>query len=179
MRAQPTDNVGVDRVEFDIEPFGEREGLPYTDSDPPYEWYCDVTEEDVFSLDGSMFQIGTNVMVRAQVFDEAGQTWIHEVWVYISNWDDADLLINSCLFAVGIPDEVVDSTEHPIKQKSVLQGWRFLEDISWDFSNGYSVTYNSWRFHQFQGRQQGYARSFIGFYTNRFIIGIAGPITVQ
>ena len=26
-------------------------------------------------------------MVRAQVYDQSGQTWIHEVWVCITNWD--------------------------------------------------------------------------------------------
>ena len=39
VRANPSDNVGIERVEFDIEPFGEREGLPLKDYDPPYEWF--------------------------------------------------------------------------------------------------------------------------------------------
>lgn len=105
VRADPSDNVGVSKVEFDIEPFGEREGLPYVDTDPPYEWYCDVEQKSKSKQKSSIFSIlgnreeepneekdpgttGVNVMVRAQVYDESGQTWIHEVWVHITNWEE-------------------------------------------------------------------------------------------
>ena len=99
VRANPSDNTGVDRVEFDIEPFGERPGLPYVDDSPPYEWYCDEEQSDtarskqLFSspLFNNIRAAGVNVMVRAQVYDESGQTWIHEVWVHITNWEDRDL----------------------------------------------------------------------------------------
>jgi len=93
VRANPTDNVGIDRVEFDIEPFGEREGLPYVDDAPPYEWYCDVEQqggEAVVKDPGDPHLAGVNVMVRAQVYDESGQTWIHEIWVHITNWEKKD-----------------------------------------------------------------------------------------
>lgn len=97
VRANPSDNVGVDRVEFDIEPFGEREGLPYVDDSPPYEWYCDEKKvnkainkqlSNIKLFNSDIVTTGVNVMVRAQVYDESGQTWIHEIWVYISNWED-------------------------------------------------------------------------------------------
>jgi len=87
LRADATDNAGVSRVEFDIEPFGEREGLPYVDNEPPYEWYCDVDEPDN-GKSKDIHTVGVNVMVRAQAFDESGQTWLHEVWVYVENWDE-------------------------------------------------------------------------------------------
>jgi hypothetical protein len=177
VRADPTDNVGVARVEFHIEPFGERDGLPYVDTEPPYEWYCDVENEDMFSYDGSSYPIGVNVMVRVQVFDEAGQSWIHEVWIYITNWENNDWLFNSCLFAVGISDGGFDSTNKPMGL--VLPGWKYLEDISWDFSKGYCVAYDSGLLRQFQGEQQGTALSFIGLTTRHFIIGVADSISVQ
>ncbi len=107
VRAAPSDNVGIDHVEFDIEPFGEREGAPYPSDgyDPvtgEYWWECDVeqkdnsrnkargflllsdeTEDDIETL-----ETGVSVMVRAQVYDESGQTWKHQVWVHITNWEN-------------------------------------------------------------------------------------------
>jgi hypothetical protein len=71
VRADASDNAVVDRVEFDIEPFGQNPGLPYIDYEAPYEWLCNIGEA------------GTNKMIRAQVFDESGQTWIDEHWIYI------------------------------------------------------------------------------------------------
>lgn len=32
------DNATVDCVEFDLEPFGQRPGLPFSDYDAPYQW---------------------------------------------------------------------------------------------------------------------------------------------
>ncbi len=98
VRANPSDNVGIERVEFDIEPFGEREGFPYKDYDPPYEWYCDVEQKGGDNLaknkdkpgSDDVVTTGVNVMVRAQAYDESGQTWIHEVWVHITNWERDD-----------------------------------------------------------------------------------------
>ena len=96
VRANPSDNVGIERVDFDIEPFGEREGLPYNDSEPPYEWYCDVEQQGDEQISkyksgsNDPYQAGVNVMVRAQAYDESGQTWIHEVWVHITNWERND-----------------------------------------------------------------------------------------
>ena len=96
VRANPTDNAGVDFVEFDIEPFGERPNLPYTDEEPPYEWYCDVEQVSKFIpkakintelLNGRPQKTGVSVMVRAQAFDESGQTCIDQVWVHITNWE--------------------------------------------------------------------------------------------
>ena len=88
--ADASDNMFIDRVEFDIEPFGERAGLPYEDNVAPYEWYCDVDQKArilaSLELDDPSIT-GVNVMVRAQVFDRSGQTWIHELWVHITNWE--------------------------------------------------------------------------------------------
>ncbi len=88
VRAEASDNAKIDRVEFDIEPFGEHEGLPYKDYDPPYEWYCDIQKARALFSKDKIHSTGENVMLRAQVFDESGQTWIHEIWVYIKNWKD-------------------------------------------------------------------------------------------
>jgi hypothetical protein len=89
VRATATDNAVIDRVEFDIEPFGSHPGLPYVDTEPPYEWLCNVTEIGPGGMptdDGGQ-PLGVNKMVRARVFDKSGQTWIHEVWVYIENME--------------------------------------------------------------------------------------------
>jgi hypothetical protein len=178
VRANPSDNVGVDRVEFDIEPFGEREGLPYVDTDPPYEWHCDVKESDDLLVDGSLGTLGVNVMVRVQVFDESGQSWIHEIWVYITNWKDIDRLIDACVFAVGISDKNSQNLDYQ-DGGMILPGWHYFEDISWEFSMGCGLAYDTERIHVYQGGQQGTARSFIGFSTRFFIIGVADSITFE
>ena len=36
------------------------------------------------TLDGPQ-PLGVNKMIRARVFDKSGQSWTHEVWVYIKN----------------------------------------------------------------------------------------------
>lgn len=89
VRANASDNAAVSRVEFDIEPFGQNPGLPYVDSEPPYEWLCNISEMKTRSRTPSdgIQPLGVNKMVRAQVFDQSGQTWIHEVWVYIENME--------------------------------------------------------------------------------------------
>ena len=87
VRANASDNAAIDRVEFDIEPFGQHPGLPYVDSEPPYEWFCNISEMNSGSKtpsDGAQ-SLGVNKMIRARVFDQSGQSWTHEVWVYIKN----------------------------------------------------------------------------------------------
>jgi hypothetical protein len=87
VRANASDNAVVDRVEFDIEPFGQYPGLPYVDTEPPYEWLCNISEmtvECLKSSDGAQ-SLGINKMIRARVFDESGQSWTDEHWVYIKN----------------------------------------------------------------------------------------------
>jgi len=72
VRANASDNAAVAYVEFDIEPFGQNPGLPYRVYAPgPYEWLCTIGE------------INTNKMIRAQVYDYSGQTWIAEHWIHI------------------------------------------------------------------------------------------------
>ncbi|MFA5103125.1 MAG: hypothetical protein WC525_08220, partial [Candidatus Thermoplasmatota archaeon] len=85
VRATATDNAVVDRVEFDIEPFGQHPGLPYVDMEPPYEWFCNVSFLGWYSSLEESQSLGINKMIRARVFDESGQSWLHEVWVYIKN----------------------------------------------------------------------------------------------
>lgn len=89
VRANATDNAGVDRVEFDIEPFGEHPGLPYVVTQPPYEWFCNISNinESLGSMSESPHGLGVNKMIRARVFDKSGQSWTSEVWVYIANYE--------------------------------------------------------------------------------------------
>jgi len=88
VRANASDNAVVSRVEFDIEPFGQHPGLPFVDTEPPYEWFCNISyiREISSELHGSAV-LGVNKMVRARVFDQSGQSWTHEVWVYIQNME--------------------------------------------------------------------------------------------
>ena len=89
MRAYATDNAQIERVEFDIEPFGERPNAPfapdgYNAATHEYWWNCDIgPKSKTLAL---IEPVGTNVMIRAQVYDQSGQTWIDEIWIYIDNW---------------------------------------------------------------------------------------------
>jgi hypothetical protein len=86
IRANASDNGVIDRVEFDIEPFGQHPGLPYVDTEPPYEWLCNVSDMMVTSDSGDGPQtLGINKMIRARVYDESGQVWTDEHWVWINN----------------------------------------------------------------------------------------------
>jgi hypothetical protein len=89
VRANASDNAVVSRVEFDIEPFGQHPGLPFVDTEPPYEWFCNISYIRPTRLlqSGGVPTLGVNKMVRAIVFDESGQSWPHEVWVYIKNME--------------------------------------------------------------------------------------------
>ncbi len=84
VRANASDNAVVDRVEFDIEPFGQHPGLPFVDSEPPYEWLCNVSDMMTTS-DGGAQTMGINKMIRARVYDQSGQVWTDEHWVWINN----------------------------------------------------------------------------------------------
>jgi len=89
VRADVTENAELDRVEFDIEPFGKRPGLPFKDYTPPWEWECneDPLSRVLPNIPNNPHPAGVNVMVRAQAYDKSGQTWIVEHWVYIENWN--------------------------------------------------------------------------------------------
>jgi hypothetical protein len=86
VRANASDNGVVDRVEFDIEPFGQHPGLPYVDSEPPYEWLCNISEMAGADLGSDGAQtLGINKMIRARVYDSSGQVWTDEHWIWIDN----------------------------------------------------------------------------------------------
>lgn len=91
VRVDVTDNVGIDRVEFDIAPFGERDGLPYVDTTAPYEWYCDVDQVDniVHGSSGDMHACSVSVMIAATAYDEGGQYCRKDSWVTITNWEES------------------------------------------------------------------------------------------
>ena len=78
-----TDNAGVERVDFDIEPFSQRPGLPWKDYTPPYIWTCDVRPMENQGYN----TLGVNVQIRATAYDESGQYWIHEIFINILNWN--------------------------------------------------------------------------------------------
>lgn len=85
VKASATDNAAIDRVEFDIEPYGQHPGLPYVVTQPPFEWFCNISAMAGTGASGGPQPLGVNKMVRAQVFDKSGQSWMDEVWVFIQN----------------------------------------------------------------------------------------------
>ncbi|MCX6667768.1 MAG: DUF2341 domain-containing protein [Euryarchaeota archaeon] len=93
VRANASDNAAIDYVEFDIEPFGQNPGLPYrVDAPGPYEWQCTVGAS--YSLQvgsgGDVQPLGVNKMIRARVYDQSGQSWTCEHWIYIKTSIDSD-----------------------------------------------------------------------------------------
>jgi hypothetical protein len=86
VRANASDNAVVDRVEFDIEPFGQHPGLPYVDTEAPFEWLCNISDMTAEGLrsDGAQ-TLGINKMIRARVYDSSGQVWTDEHWIWINN----------------------------------------------------------------------------------------------
>ncbi len=175
VRAAPSDNVGIERVEFDIEPFGEREGLPYKDYEPPYEWYCDEEQQSaIFDSLGDPHAAGVSVMVRAQAFDESGQTWIHEVWVYISNWESGsgDFQNNLCLiYATG---------QGTVETRGLNIGGITLGSVNWDFSTGstvFSAGLNGIQSNT--GSHHGNTGLFFGYASNNVVAGVALSVSVS
>lgn len=92
VKATATDNAGVERVDFDIEPFSQRPNLPWSDFVPPWEWECNEKNmaRGIFIFgeeNPPLPTTGVNVQVRATAYDASGQYWIHEIFVNIQNWN--------------------------------------------------------------------------------------------
>ena len=102
VRATAEDNVKVDRVEFDASPYGERPGLPYVDTEPPYEWWCDVSKiARSKSLETEPNPApGTNLYLRAIVYDPAGHSYYSEIVVYIDDWKSHSAIKDSRLLSI-------------------------------------------------------------------------------
>jgi len=143
-------------VEFDIEPFGQRPGLPYVDTTPPYQWTCDIEPEK-----------GTNLMIRAQVYDSSGQSWIDEHWVYINNMGGESFDNTFCLlFVTGTPQQY---NSNPA----------CIRDISWDFDNGFVLSAGLGGSYSITGAHTGNADNFIGIYNDGLIAGFATRVHVE
>lgn len=187
VRVEPSDNVGIDYVEFDIEPFGERPDMPYVDTTPPYEWYCNV-EQDSISKQKTMdnpIATGVNRMVRAKVFDESGQSSSDEVWVYIKNWKNKDIIIPQCVI-IGLGFS--QGNQQTFFEKAIDQTTKFVEpscvyhdDFTWDYSSGVTWFVTPEGVFTETGPQNGYITDFIGVTTrNRnLFFGVATSITVS
>ena len=88
--AEVTDNAGIEWVDFDIEPFDQRPGLPYVDNSPPYTWTCDVGPIARPRLRFTPPQkLGVSVQIRARAYDISGQKDIRENFITVTNWDDS------------------------------------------------------------------------------------------
>lgn len=159
VQVDATDNVGVTKVAFDIEPFGEREGLPYVDSEPPFEWLCDVEQRSGSMPNSDWYPTGVNVMLRAQAYDEAGQTWVHEIWVHIKNWDDSDDGFSNGLgFIAGFGH----STSEQSSCFHSLPTCFVFGNLSWQFDEGFTISVGDQGAFTTTGPQTGLAQSFVG-----------------
>ena len=152
--ADATDNYEVAYVEFDIEPFGKRPGLPWKDETPPWEWLCNVKpmSRDIDEIEPR----GVNVMIRAQVYDVTGQTWIDENWIYISNWNSRDkqtktyfkTIFESIKLAIAIGDtldiEIPTPDNADLVEFNAKRMFRIKEEIisDIDFSDGCSAKFD-------------------------------------
>jgi hypothetical protein len=68
------------------------------------------------STSGGGQPLGVNKMVRARVFDESGQVWTHEVWVYIKNAESF-----AKMFLIGfIKDKSVNGTMVSFNARCIL-----------------------------------------------------------
>ena len=162
VRANPSDNAGIERVEFDIEPFGEREGLPYVDREPPFEWYCDVEEiEDQLSLDPELGSAGVNVMIRAQAFDESGQTWTDQHWVHITNWESSGDFSNALGFIIGM-GQSENNLNLFSSQNTKIPSCLYLGRLQWQFDEGFCFSAGTSGVYGNSGAQSGSAQMFFG-----------------
>jgi len=128
IRADASDNAVIEHVEFDIEPFGQHEGLPYVVTEPPYEWLCNVGESLIMQVGSGGTQPlgGVNKMVRAQVFDESGQSWIDEHWIFIKNSGSGDFSISSSSQVVLLPGSQQQGSSHVV---STPMGYTALRQL--------------------------------------------------
>jgi len=185
IRANASDNAEIEKVEFDIEPFGEREGLPYVDDTYPYEWNCDVEKKnDLIQILLAEHPLGVNVMVRAQVYDQSGQTWMHEVWVHIANRKNSDGFENNLCFVVtfgsGVMDISLNSAERYYGNTIAAPSCIVVGDINWQYSNGFCFSVGANGMHSIIGEQSGSARLLLGVTVknSNIFMGIADKVNV-
>jgi len=186
VRAEASDNAEIDRVEFDIEPFGERPGiLPYVDDTPPYEWECNVGPKSIeHSLSNDPQPAGVNVMVRAQVYDESGQTWTHEVFVYVENWGRIGVFENRMCFVLAQGTVATSNMQSSKNEKmintdvTVLGSFAF-GDINWDYSTGFCLSAGLDGVYSVDGAHSGTAENFVGIADKNIIFGVASYVCVE
>ena len=175
-----TDNVEVTKVAFDIEPFGERPGFPVIDSEPPFEWTCDVKQNG-----GSSFSpgksLGANVMIRARAFDASGQIWTHQLYVYITNWEDSDDdgFNNGIGFLAGFGHHSNKASFNPQSEGSPT--CLVLGQLTWQFDEGVTFSVGNQGAYTMTGPQTGLAELFIGVANKdrSVFLGFAGAVFVD
>ena len=158
VRADATDNAEVEKVTFDIEPFGQRPGLPYVDTSPPYEWLCDEKPiSRAKAIEDDPQRSGVMVQVRASAYDASGQYWIHEVFIQVTNWNNArerivihnfKLLLEKLMLGLAVDDALridlskpdnIDSVEFTAKKVLSNKEYSIIDD---DFSDGISASFD-------------------------------------
>jgi hypothetical protein len=182
VRVDATDNVEIDRVEFDIEPFGTRENLPFPDYEPPYEWYCEVGKgksKDSISLtgDANSGSLGVNRMIRATVYDKSGQFWSHEIYVFVSNWNRVSEYENSNCLIIAPGTGTTSRGQNSYNVINQPKCFAFGE-INWQFTSGFCFSAGTGGIYNINGAHFGNAQGFIGIAGKSLILGYATYIKV-
>jgi hypothetical protein len=154
--AEATDNAGIERVDFDIEPFGQRPGLPWSDYTPPYEWLCNEKQLSK-TLKIQPSPTGVMVQIRATAYDESGQYWLHEIFIQITNWKHSrekviihnyQLLLEKLMLGFSIDDKLNIEISKPENSDLVkftatkIFTGKQTTIIDNDFSDGCSASLN-------------------------------------
>jgi hypothetical protein len=182
--ATAEDNVGLEKVEFDISPFGERPGLPFEDKAPPYEWYCDVeqikkTKSMIPQGDIATLDDGVNLWIRAFAYDAAGWSYYSEIVVYITDWGTGGAFENSMcgIFAQGTGAV----TNKKIIGMTAPTPFVFGNTISWEYSSGFCYSAGTGGVYGVEGSHSGTATGFFGYVdaASNMIVGIATHVRVE
>jgi hypothetical protein len=126
---------------------------------------------------------GTNVMVRAQVFDESGQSWSHEIWVHITNWDSSGGFSNSAGFLIGMGQPSLDRHVSELEMMDDVQKptCLILGSLRWEYEQGYCVSAGFNGMYTRSGAHSGLAQLFIGIASKnrQFFAGFAFGVYVE
>jgi len=129
-------------------------------------------------------------MVRAQVYDKSGQTWTHEVWVYVENWGRIGGFENRMCFVLAYGTGSVAEAQSDINKKLVNADRihfsenpepksSFFGDINWEYSTGFCVSVGLDGTYNTGGAHSGTANNFLGIADKNIIVGLASYVIVK
>jgi hypothetical protein len=153
--ATATDNAGVIRVDFDLDPYDTNPGCPWSDTVPPYIWTCNVPHPRTLETQPSA--AGVLKHIKATAYDDSGQKWINEIWVRVTNWGksreivvihDFNLILEKFMLGFAIDDKLKIEITKPESADSVkfiatkITTGKQITILDNDFSDGCSASFN-------------------------------------